>query len=386
MGKAMDFEKLRRKRQRRVTARRLLILLGVACVVAGAVFVNNYLIDVGLTTRIRDVVESWGGSGYPVPTPGGVIREVKTFDGDLAVLNDTNLLLYNKKGKIISSFQQMQDSTVLICSGSRAFTYDIGGTRITVHARSRVLFEKELEYRVLAADMNGRGDFAVVTASRQYVAQVTVYDRKFEERFWWYSSDNLVSGVAVSPGGNRMAVSCVNTQGGLLKTTLYLFDFSQETELKKTELAGDLALSIAYQPDGRFSLLTDRQYILYSGDGEQQAAYDFGGRELLAVERAGGKALLLLGDEKSEKDRRQHLVLLDSQGGEETVLSLSGKVRDVALGGQVVYLLTAEGVKSYSHELERQNAWPAAGVTGIHLIGDTLYLFTQDEINVLSGK
>ena len=384
MGKAMDFEKLRKKRQRKTTARRLFALLAVAGAIVGAVLVNNYLIDVGLTTRIRDVVESYGGGGFPISAPGGILRDIKTLDGDLAVLNDTNLYVYNAKGKIISSFQKMQDTTVLICSGKRALTYNIGGKRLTVHSRGREMFAKELEHNILSASMNDSGDIAAVTSSRQYVAQITAFDRKGEESFRWYSADNLIANVAIAPSGERMAAVCVNTQGGQLKTVLYLFDFGREDELQKQELLGELVLNVAYLPDGRFSLLTDKQYAVYSADGIQEAAYRFEGREVIALERQGSDVLLLMRSVQSGYNRTQQVLLLDRKCTELAALSVGGKVRDMALGTKEVYLLTSDGVRAYTRELTLKNEFLHPGISNIHLAGNKLYSFTQDEISLLA--
>ena len=380
MGNQVDFNKLRKRRQRTQSVKRLLALGIILAAVGGIVALNNFFIKSGVTTRLSDAVESFGGSGYPVPVPGGIIRDVKNVGKDLAVLNDTNLYIFNKNGKMITSLQQMGDQTVLHVNSDRVFTYDVGSKKYRIYSRSKTLLEKEHGFSLLGADMNGRGDFALISSTAQYAGQVVVYDSQFSAIYEWLSSD-LVADVSINPKGNRMAAISLATRGGEIYSVVYVFDFNEPKELKRLELQDEMALGVAYLGDGRFSVLTDRAYRLYSGEGVEESSYSLGGRQVLAVERNGKEALLLL--QESAGNRVQELVLLDSACGEQAVLELGYLAKDIAFGDRNIYTLADTGVTTYGKSLEPKGSLEMRGISGIHAIGSKLYYLGREEINVL---
>lgn len=377
MGNRVDFDKLRKKRRRATTARRLIALVVIIALIGGVFALNRVFIETGMTTKLSDLVESFGGSGYPVPVPGGIVRDVKSMGGDLAVLNDTNLYVYNKNGKIVTNLQQMSDQTVLITSADRALTYDVGGKRYAIHSRSKRLLERISDHSIQGADMNERGDYAIISSTAEYVSQVMVYDGKFALMMEWLCSD-LITDVSLSAKGNRLAAVCVDTRAGLPYTIVYLLDLSVDSQLMKLEFPGELPLEVAYISDGRFSVLTDKQYRLFTDEGLEDCAYAYGDSELLGLERRGKEALLLL-----QQDKTRRLVLLDASCVEAGDAELDVRVKDFALGDKQAYVLTDTGITVYNRSLERKDGLERRGIVQIHLLKGSLYYLDREEIAVL---
>jgi len=375
----VDFEKLRKRRQRVLTVRRLIALAVILVLVFSILAVNSYLIDNSFTIRISDWVESFGGSGYPIPVPGGVIRNVRSLDTELAVLNDTNLYIYNKKGKTLSTVQRMSENAVLVTSSKRALIFEGGGKRYVVTTPSKQLVDKSYEFNIQGADINDRGDYVLVSSSSQYVAQVTVFNNKNEWYFQWFSSDSMVQDVAISAKGTHMAVGCVNTRGGRIYSTLFLFDLGQKAEQAKLELEGELVLQVSYLDDGRVGVLTDCGWRIYSDSLSGSKVYDFGGLEVRGMDRRGKETLLLLGNTGT---RAQELVLLDGDCKVALRAELAGQARDIALGDGRLYVLTDTGVTAYTREMEPKETLELRGISDIHLVKNRLYYLSKDEINV----
>jgi len=379
MGNQVDFDKLRKKRQRAVTIKRLVIVAAVAALMGFAVLLNSFLIEAGVTVRLSDMVESFGGSGYPVPVPGGIIRDVKSMGDDLAVLNDTNLLVYNNKGKVITNLQQMGDSTMLLTSSERLFTYDVGAKRYSIHSRSKPLLEKQSESSLQGGAMNERGDYALISSTAQYASQVLVFDSRFNQIYEWLTSD-LVAFVSLSPKGGRMAAVSISTRGGEVYSVLNLFDFSMDTALRRVEIPGEMAAGVQYLEDGRISLISNKQYRIYTSEGVQENAFSLEDRRVVAVERRGKETLLLL---QSEDKKSWDLVLLDTSCTSLASLRLNQRVRDMALGGKQVYVLTDTGITAYSKSFEEKGGLQGRGIVQIHYVKNKLYYLNKEEINTL---
>lgn len=380
-NRPLDFNKIRKRRQHAATLKRLLILTGVMLLVGAAVIVNNVLVEEGLTTRLSDFAGSFGGTGFPVDLPGGLIRGVGGVGDNLTVLNDTNLYIYSPNGKIVRNIQKMTDQTVAVPSSSNVLTFSVGGKGFAVHSTGKELFSAGTEYGVLCGDMNARGDFAVVAPVKQFASKVFVYDRRFREIYGW-SSPEYVTSVSLSPKGDMMALNCISGKDGAIESLIYLFRFSEVTEKAKVamSLTDEMCLDIKFADDDRVQILTDKRYITINSLGERKYGYDFGGWQPLAVENQGRQTLLLLGTRNGKVNK---LVLLDQSLEEKAAAELDTEPVDIALGKDTVYILKDNGIDLYSANLEIKSRLEQRGISNIHLVGSRLYYLTQEEIRVL---
>lgn len=376
----VDFNRLRRRRRRATTARRLLLLAGVMLLVLGALFLNNILVEQSVTTRLSDVVQGFGGTGYPIPVPGGIIRGVQGAGNDLAVLNDTNLYIYSRKGKQVGNVQQMSDNTVLIATPSRLLTYEANAKRFSVHSRSKTLLQMDTEYNIFAADMNDHGDIAIVSSAKKSICEITVYNKKFEDIYGYSFANNLVSTVSLSPRGEMMATGWVNAEDGVLQSGVEIHLFAEGTGVIASCLLPDsLILDVQFLEQDRVAVLTDRQYLILGTDGTIRYTYNLE-EELTAVERAG-RLTLLLCEERETQTRK--VILLDSELKEKAVIVTADKVLDFALSSKRVYLLGEDGIRTYDHTFTEQAFEPVQHAWRIQLAGGKLYYLTREQICVL---
>jgi len=55
----------------------------------------------------------------------------------------------------------------------------------------------------------------------------------------------------------------------------------------------------------------------------------------------------------------------------------------MALGRDVIYLLTEDGITGYNHGMEQVSEYERQGISMIHLAGTRLYYLTYNQICVL---
>lgn len=382
MNRAINFEKLRKNRQRMATLKRLLILAAVMAAAGAVLLINRIFVEEGLTTTLSDYAESLGGDGFPVDVPGGVIRGVGSVGKNLTVLNDTNLYIYSPKGKVVNNVQRMTDSGVGLASDSRLLTFSVGDKGFAVHSLSRELHSASLEYGILCGDLNEHGDFALVSQVKQFASKTTVYNRRFEEIYSW-SSPEYVTNVALSPNGDRMVANCIGGSGGVMESMIYLFRFSEEIEQAQAVLTlpAHLVLDLKFPEEGRVAVLTDRQYLILDADGAQKHSYDFGDRQIIAMEQWERQVLLLF---KTADGKRYEIVLLDANLHEKARMEISGEVRDMALSRDSIYVLSSAGIGVYDMEFKLKSKLNKRNIMHMHLVGAKIYYLTLDEICELS--
>lgn len=384
---SIDFNKLRKRRQRAALARRLLVLSAVAAVLLGAVALNSYLVEEGFTVRLSDMVQGMGGSGYPVTLPGGMIRNVRGAGDHLAVLNDTNLYIYSPNGKQVGSFQRMSSNTVLLATPDRLLTYDEGAKRFVIHSRSKMLLEQDLDYGMIVATINDHGDYAIVTSANGFISEIKVYNKKFLSMGTFSFIEHIVHSVALSPKGAVMAAGWASTRDGVLYSSvrLYRLDIPQEeakavAERTTFELPDNLIVDMWFIDEEHIAILGDRSYTVIDSAGSLVNSYSFGERRLIASEHQGKTVLLQLED---PIERRQDVVVLDADLNERGVYSTESVVQDIALSPRRVYILEGDVIYTRDHHMQptSQNPeFPVPHAGSITFAGDKLYYLTREEI------
>lgn len=380
MGKTVDFEKVRKRRRRVETTKRLLVLCLIATAVAGVVFLNSLFVEQGLSVRVSDMIESFGGEGFPTEQPGGIIRDMKGMGGNLVILNDTNLYIYNKKAKIIKNEQRMTDKTMMLTNAERVLTFDVGSKNYSIHTPSR-LTSVELENSILTGDLGKNGEYAFVTSSRQFVAEVTVYKNHGEPYlFRWSSPENYVTGVSLSPKGGAMAVSGLTTEEGVMKSLVTLFQFNRAEKIAEVEFPDSLVLLLNYYEAGRIGVLTDREYTVIGPDGSKLFTYRLGDYPVAGFQTYGREALVLT---EYKEARSSDIILLSEDCTERARITVDNNVRGMAMGNKRIYILTDSGISVYDRNLEPMDKLEQRGITKIQLVGDKLYYCNGEEINYL---
>lgn len=382
MSNAINFEKMRKRRQRTTTLKRLLILVGVMLLIGAAIVANQLLVEEGFTTRLSDITASFGGSGFPADLPGGVIRGMGNIGENLTVLNDTSLYIFNTKGNIVRNIQKMTGQSVAITSPTRVLTFTPGSKSFAVHSMSRELYSSTFEFGIICGDMNERGDFAVVAPVKQFASKVYVYNRKFEEIYSW-SSPEYVTNVSLSPKGDMMAINCLSAENGVLESLIYLFRFTEDKEKAEVamRLPDNLCLDVDFIDENRVMVLTDKQYLCLNPLGEKKQGYDFAGRELVAAEPGARQTLLLFRERES---KTLPLVELDASLKEKATKKLDAPVLDMAVGKDSVYILTGDGIDVYGLNLELKSRLRRKNISNLHATSSRLYYLTPDEIRVLT--
>jgi hypothetical protein len=379
-NRAIDFDKVRRRRRRLAALKRLLGLMCVFALLYAGLLFYRYLVELGFSTRLDDIRASFGGTGFPAELPAGQSHIVKNIGNSLAVLNDTGLYIYNPKAKLIRTVQRLGIYSAAVASKDRLLAYTPGSKSYAVHAVSRELFSAELEFGAICGDINDNGDFAITAPTKQFPAKVSVFNNRFEELYTW-SSPEYVSEVSLAKDGSGMALNVLSGSGGVLESLIYLFDFAESREQAEValRLPGELTLDIFHRENGDVAVLTDKQLLIMSG-GKKTRGYSFGGRELLACE-PGAEHFLLLQD---AGEGRQSLALLDANLNERATKTLAANARDIALSRDSVYVLGAEGIEVYGLALEPKARLSAKGISAIHPVGGQLYYLTENEIRALS--
>lgn len=380
-GELYDYEKARKRRQRNYKIKQILWVLAIVLVLGIVLYLNDLLVSRNVTTQIGEFVESIGGSGYPVKRPGGTIIDTKPLGKNLAFMNDTNLYVYNPKGKRLLAVQQMSERSVMQTNAERILVYHQGDNQFRVYSSTGELFSKELEDGIIVGSMGQNGDIAIVSAARQFVAEINVFNRDFDWMMTVSASDHQVTAVDISPKGNQVIVGYATTSGGVLQSIVKSYDVATGLEEYEMPLSDQLVLDLHYQPDGGFSVLTDTQFVCYTPQGEVKGSYAYpAGYELRIVEEKQGKTLLYYRDNRTEQGE---FVFLDGEAQPLATLGTTQRVLDVVISTRYIYILTGDKLLQYDKTFQLQQEMEILGAQVLECVQDTVYLFTKNTIEIL---
>ena len=177
----------------------------------------------------------------------------------------------------------------------------------------------------------------MVTLSDKYASAVTVYDKKDNAVYEWYSAENTVNNVAVSPNGKKIAVSSFNANGGQFNTTLSVLNFkSADPEFSET-FNNLLIYNIDSSFKSGFTVITENNIKFIKWHKYKQETYknDYA----TSVFRTGPNGCVAVFNRES--DKTDNRIAVFSKSGKLTAeFNYKGIVSDIAVRGNHIYCMS----------------------------------------------
>ncbi len=328
-----------RKRARLLMWKRLGIILAIFVLVFVAWRNWDTLAPDKLLAKMQDLIGDASGS-YPVDISGSNAQHLAQSQNYSVLLTDSYLTYYNDRGGEVTRYPCTYSSALLRTAGKYVLVAEQGGKRLLLTTRSMTLQDMTLENTILAADVNAKGQFAVLTQGTQgYAVELTVYDQKGTQ-LYRRSRTSLASEVTLSADGKLAALLSLEATNGVLATSVEVFSLtSADTKALYTHTAADTLLyRLDFLSNERLVAVGESGALLMTVDGGQPTAYDVGGRQLLGYAVADDSTALILRP-RGDTDGGE-VVMLDSAGTPLCTVPFTGEFRHLSAQGKQVLLLT----------------------------------------------
>lgn len=311
-----------------------LIVASVFVVILLSLVIFSASTPTGPFEFLQNKILSLGNGSYPATISGSELLNAFSADSLTYILTDTHAEIYNKSGKQLFSRQHEFNSPSISVSSQRALIYDRGGKQLYVYNHTDVVHEITLENEIYCAAIGRNGTFAVATKSVGYTSQVTVFNKNAKTKFIWYSSDELVNGIAVSNNGRRIAVSTINVGGGQFKSKVYVFKFSSAEPIFSLEY-DDVIYSLNTVSSSRFVVVTDASvdFVKWSKGERLQVENKYS----LNVfrQRMGGISAVVTGNNSSN-----NISVLNKKGKQLVSFDFDGAVSDISVYNKTIFVLS----------------------------------------------
>ncbi len=256
--------------KRSVSPYRQWLRLFVRLLIVAAILLIGFLVWNNWDKLAPEAVLDWAetrfggapiGTGFPVKVEGNSVLAMGEVNQHLIMLTDTNLQFYNSSAtRVVTRPHAFSDPT-LHTAGRYALITETGGSRFRLDSRRETVLDKELENRkIYASCLLPSGMVGVVTdsASQSYLCEIQVYNRNGKSLFTYQSRKYLITNISLAANGNGIAAVGTTAEGGILKSVLLVFDFSDD---EPQEYAGNdlLLYDVNCFSSGTIAALGDKE-------------------------------------------------------------------------------------------------------------------------------
>lgn len=338
-----DVKKLRRSRRTKRALRRIFAILTVL-VVALLVYISRdswlpyfeEILEEGYASATSTTLEDEEESNFPFDVSSRSNVSIGAMRDCWVMFSDTSITTYDASGTTIQSVYAPYGTPTVETSSTRALVYDMGGYSLMVISRRNEIFEKKLDDQILFAEIGEKGNIAVVTSTDKYASYLTIYDKNGTEIFHW-ADGNYIMAVTLNDAGTGCAVASLYASGGILKTLVYVLDFSSTEVQAKSSAIETMTIGIEFTDDEEIWLVGSDALYLLASDCTVSSTFDY--TYDISGFSAEDNVCAIIFDKPGSDD---YLVSIFEAGLDETAeITYNEEVKYVLVDDGKVYLNTA---------------------------------------------
>ena len=332
-------------------------LASIAVVLFAIIFVVIFALctPTGLFEYIQNRVSLVGnGNGYPISlSSGGSLISVVQGNNHYISVTASSVDGYNNNGKLLFSYPHGYSYPVVKQSSERFILCSLGEKEYSVYNLNKQLFSGTASNNILAAAIAEDGTYAIATQSDSYSSQVVVYDKNNKQIYKWMCADYIINNVAISPDGNRIAVSVFNTKSGQFLSKLYILGYKSATPINLFEYENELIMSLNNAANSSFYAVFENNITFFKWSDLSNTAHS-NEKKVFFARNSKNYALVVNGNEANKKDNE--IVVYNGKGVQKHTFNFNEEIIDIALRGKYIYILSDRMIYIYNVSGELLNS------------------------------
>lgn len=379
----------RNKKKRDKLIKKLIIVAIAAAVILIIVFTKDmwYPKLDGILTKIpapNNTAELAEGN-FPLFIEGGADYQLKTLDDNVALVDDSHLLIYNNNGKIANSVQHTLANPIITTGNKKILLYDLGGKSFSLYSKYKNIYEKTTDDPILLARLGSNDTAAVVVKSDKYPSELMVYDATGKNIFNYRSVSRIID-VTFNSDNSGCYITTIGADGGLIvsKMIYYRFDHIDYDESGsplpawESEPLETLALSVRLFGENNIIMFGDKLCAYFDLNGTLLKTYEYE-RDLVDYSSNSSIGAMIF---RNDERRTAELITINSETGAINEKSLDYEVLNIQVSGDTVYMQTKNGIESCT-----ETGTPISSVSldteydDFLRLDSYIYLLGYDEVN-----
>ncbi len=322
-----------KRKNRGIRLGNLAFTAAVIVIIALAV---NALFPAGIVQTLSNTFAVMGKGSYPISVSGAETLDVVSYGNYYFHLTDTYISGYAASGKELFSTPHGFERPALVSSKGRILVYDVGGNQFHIFDLTELKETVETENEIIGASISDSGNYAVATYSDKFAAAVTVYSKKGKMLFEWYSAEDTVNNVAISPNGKKIAVSTFNSQSGVFNSKVNIINYKSATPEHSATFEGTLIYGLKGSNNKGFFVIKSKgtEFITWSKYDTNVYSDDY---SLSMFRTIGSKSLAVFNRESDKTDNK--IVVYSKKGKAKYTVKYKGIINDISVKGSNIYSL-----------------------------------------------
>ena len=267
------------------------------------------------------------------------------YKGDLAVIGDGKLNLYNITGNNILSEKLESENAVCDSNGKYLLVYTPGEGSVAVFNSFSKLYTLKYDYPVISAHAGDNGSFAVITRDASYRSTVYIYNSTFKSVYTWRSNEKYAVSASVSPNGKNAAVLSYSQSGGTYARDLIVKNISKDKAELTVSTEGGIPIKTGFFADGSLYCLYSDGITFYNKNFDEKENIKFETTIQMFREFSDG-VLIVSGKTKADSVVSYY----GSNGTKKFTKNFQYSVLDAKIIDDNIYLLTEGAVYRYDEE------------------------------------
>ncbi len=306
------------------------------------------------------------------------------YKNALVVVGHDRVQIYDLTGEAILDINQSNAAPQLLTSEEYMLIYNIGGTTFQVYNSLSKEYEESLSYPISCAAVGDTGTFLVATRAMEYRSLVTVYNKKFEPVYRWYTPDKLVMAADFHDGDKEFLIAAIGTTtDGVVYSEIILCQTDKEEKKAQFRLQDEIIYRARYTKDGGYILIGGKAIYYYNAANERINTVSYAGFTPVMVDSNGTLTYFSLN--KNIVGSNYEVTVTDDQGEILYLGLVNGEITKALLHEQALYLLFDRSVLRISLETGNQieKEIPANCITVEALDRNTLMLCYAAETRII---
>ncbi len=308
----------------------------VAVLLIIAVLLFELFLPAGIIQSVSNVTALLGTGSYPIDTDGTKTLDVVAVNNYYFHLTDTHINGYSSAGKELFSEAHGFEKPLLSTSKGRALVLNQGGKQFHILDLKGIKNTVDTENEIICGSISDSGNFAVTTYSDKYASAVTVYNKRSKVVFEWYSAEETINNIAISPNGKKFAVSTFNSNSGVFNSKINIINFKSATpEFSKT-FDNLLVLGLKGSNNGGFFVIKSKGTDFVKWNNYNITEYS-NGYHISLFRDCGSNSVAVFCRENDKTDNK--IVVLSKRGKEKHTVDFKGEIIDIRVKGSNIYCL-----------------------------------------------
>lgn len=299
--------------------------------------VLELIFPAGLVRTAKNTIAVIGSGSLPIELDSTNTLDVKPMGSYYFLISNSHLYAYSNSGKELINHPHGCENPILKVSRYGALVFDQDDSKISIITISGEEFFVDTKKTVKSAAISDTGNYAVVTESDSYASAVSVYNKKGENIYEWYSAKDTVNNVAISSNGKKIAVSTFNTSGGEFTSTINVLNFESATPEYTYKIENSLVYDISSAATDYFTVASSNamHFIKWSNYKRNDYSNDY---NLLMLRTASHGTVAVWGRESNFSD---NIITVFSKKGEKRFeFRFNGIISDIRLFGDHIYCMS----------------------------------------------